>query len=77
VLVAEEATATLVEPDVLEVHGLAAEQVGDLAFRNRVPIHELTPQQASLEEAFMSLTRAELEFATLGDVEQPAAGVAA
>ena len=44
------------EADVLEVHGLTPEEVGDLAFRNRVPIYELTPQQASLEEAFMNLT---------------------
>jgi ABC-2 type transport system ATP-binding protein len=62
VLVAEEATVTLVEPDVLEVHGLATEQVGDLAFRHRVPIHELAAQQASLEEAFMNLTRDDVEF---------------
>jgi hypothetical protein len=26
-------------------------------------LHELTPRQASLEEAFMNLTRDELEFA--------------
>jgi ABC-2 type transport system ATP-binding protein len=50
------------EPDVLEVHGLSAEQVGDLAFRNRVPVYELTPQQASLEEAFMNLTSDAVEF---------------
>jgi ABC-2 type transport system ATP-binding protein len=49
-------------PDVLEVHGLSAEQVGDLAFKNRVPVYELTPQQASLEEAFMNLTSDAVEF---------------
>jgi ABC-2 type transport system ATP-binding protein len=47
----------------LEVHGLTAEQVGDAAARAAIPLHELTPQQASLEEAFMNLTRDELEFA--------------
>ena len=33
--------------------------------RNGIAIHELTPQQASLEEAFMSLTSSEVEFASL------------
>jgi ABC-2 type transport system ATP-binding protein len=55
--------ATLGAPkDVLEVHGLSAQEVGDLAFRNGIPIYELTPQQASLEEAFMNLTADAVEF---------------
>src|SRR5262249_13754615 len=53
---------TTAEADVLEVHGLSPEEGGDLAFRNRVPIYELTPQQASLEEAFMNLTSDAVEF---------------
>ncbi len=51
------------ERGALEVHGLTAEQIGDAAAQAGVPLHELTPQQASLEEAFMHLTRDELEFA--------------
>jgi len=47
----------------LEVHGLMAEQVGDTAAVAGIALHELTPQQASLEEAFMNLTRDDLEFA--------------
>jgi ABC-2 type transport system ATP-binding protein len=47
----------------LEVHGLTAEQVGDTAVAAGIALHELTPQQASLEEAFMNLTRDDLEFA--------------
>jgi ABC-2 type transport system ATP-binding protein len=47
----------------LEIHGLTAEQVGDAAAGAGIALHELTPQQASLEEAFMNLTRDELEFA--------------
>ena len=63
---------TLVGPNVsfgeagrgaLEVHGLTAEQVGDTAAAAGIALHELTPQQASLEEAFMNLTRDDLEFA--------------
>ncbi len=62
------------EPDVLEVRGLSAEQIGDIAFRNRVPIYELSPQQASLEEAFMNLTGEAVEFRSQS---AGAAGVAA
>jgi ABC-2 type transport system ATP-binding protein len=47
----------------LEVQGLTAEQVGDTAATAGIALHELTPQQASLEEAFMNLTRDDLEFA--------------
>jgi ABC-2 type transport system ATP-binding protein len=52
------------ERDAVEVHGLTAEQVGDAAAQAGIALHELTPQQASLEEAFMNLTRDELEFAS-------------
>ena len=46
----------------LVVHGLTAGRVGDLAFDNAVRLHELAPAQASLEEAFMGLTAASIEF---------------
>jgi ABC-2 type transport system ATP-binding protein len=52
------------ERGALEVHGLTAEQVGESAAAAGIVLHELTPQQASLEEAFMNLTRDELEFAS-------------
>jgi ABC-2 type transport system ATP-binding protein len=51
------------ERGALEVHGLTAEQVGDAAAGAGIALHELTPQQASLEEAFMNLTRDDVEFA--------------
>jgi ABC-2 type transport system ATP-binding protein len=57
----------------LEVHGLTAEQIGDAAAGGRIAIHELTPQQASLEQAFMDLTRDELEFAHTEQSEEVAA----
>lgn len=61
-LLGDERAALGSAPDVLEVHGLSAQQVGDLAFRNGIPIYELMPQQASLEEAFMNLTADAVEF---------------
>ena len=48
--------------DVLEVSGLSAEQVGQAAFANQILLYELTPEQASLEEAFMRMTREAVEF---------------
>jgi ABC-2 type transport system ATP-binding protein len=51
-----------IEPELLEVRGLTARQVGELAAARQIVLHELTPQQASLEEAFMTLTRDDVEF---------------
>ena len=50
-------------PDLLEVSGLDSEQIGTVAARAGIVLIELTPQQASLEEAFMEITRDALEFA--------------
>ncbi|MGH2932942.1 MAG: ABC transporter ATP-binding protein [Gaiellaceae bacterium] len=49
-------------PNVLDVTGLTTEAVGDLAAANGIVIHELTLVQASLEQAFMELTRDDVEF---------------
>jgi ABC-2 type transport system ATP-binding protein len=61
-------TFVAAERGALEVHGLTAEQIGDTAAEAGVALHELTPQQASLEEAFMNLTRDDLEFAAETEV---------
>jgi ABC-2 type transport system ATP-binding protein len=53
---------TAVEPGVLEVDGVDAAAIGELALAKHIAIHELTPQQASLEEAFMELTRDDVEY---------------
>ena len=63
-------TVTDASAELLEIAGLSAEEIGDIAAVNRITLHELTPQQASLEEAFMTLT-------TNDDVEFKAAEVAA
>ena len=46
----------------LTVSGLDAAGIGELAAANGIVLHELTPQKASLEEAFMELTRDSVEF---------------
>jgi ABC-2 type transport system ATP-binding protein len=61
-LVADGATVTSTERDVLEVHGLASERIGEIASTQRVILHELTPQKASLEDAYMALTGDSVEF---------------
>jgi ABC-2 type transport system ATP-binding protein len=48
--------------DALEISGVSTEQIGELAAANSIVLHELTPLQASLEQAFMELTSGELEF---------------
>ncbi len=46
----------------LRVEGLTAPEVGDLAAPRGLRIHELAPVTASLEDAFMELTQAEVEY---------------
>jgi ABC-2 type transport system ATP-binding protein len=55
---------SVTEPEaaVLEVSGLDPEQIGETAAANGIVLHELTPVEASLEEAFMEMTRDEVEF---------------
>jgi len=45
-----------------EVHGLSAREIGEAALRAGVALHELTPQQATLEDAFMALTDGAVDF---------------
>jgi ABC-2 type transport system ATP-binding protein len=52
------------EADVLIVTGVTAEQIGDAARAADVAIHELVPQQVSLEDAFMRITRDAVEYRT-------------
>ncbi|AIV34167.1 ABC transporter ATP-binding protein [Streptomyces sp. R1] len=47
---------------VLEVDGDKSEAVGELAARRQIVLHELSPQRASLEEAFMQLTAESVEY---------------
>lgn len=51
-----------------EVLGLEAPVIGEIAAANRVVLHQLTPRRASLEEAFMELTRDSVEYQAAGRV---------
>jgi ABC-2 type transport system ATP-binding protein len=48
--------------DLVEVHGVEAEQIGAIALGLGVVLYELAPRQASLEDAFMELTGESIEF---------------
>jgi ABC-2 type transport system ATP-binding protein len=48
----------------LSIVGPTQEQVGDLAFAERVLLHELTTRTATLEEAFLEATAGSQEFET-------------
>ena len=68
---ADQLSALLAQPGVtvtrtderwLEVIGLSSDQIGDIAAQHAIAVHELTPQEASLEDAFMELTQHAVEY---------------
>jgi len=61
-LVGDDVSVTSVEPGLIEVVGLNSEAVGKVACAESIALVELTPVQASLEEAFMELTQDSVEF---------------
>ena len=61
-LMAIGATVAAGDGGSLSVEGLTAAHIGDLAARDGLRIHELTPIAASLEDAFMELTQDDVEY---------------
>ena len=56
------ATVTRGPDGELRVSDMTSAQIGDLAAAHGLPLHELTPLSASLEDAYLSLTRDEVEY---------------
>jgi ABC-2 type transport system ATP-binding protein len=56
------ATTVVEEDGSLSVRGVDEVAIGELAARIPVVLHELAPQSASLEEAFMELTEDSVEY---------------
>ena len=52
------------DADTMRVTGLESAAIGELAALDHIVLHELTPRAASLEEAFMELTRDSVDFRT-------------
>jgi len=48
--------------DGWDVSGLTAEEIGDLAARERIVLHELTPRLSSLEDVYTAMTESSIEF---------------
>jgi ABC-2 type transport system ATP-binding protein len=63
----------------LSVTGLEAPRIGEIAAANGIVLHELSPQRASLEEAYMELTADSSEYGAgrSGDGAGPASAGAA
>jgi ABC-2 type transport system ATP-binding protein len=61
-LAGPQVSITSTEPDELSVTGLAAARIGEIARDHGLVLHELTPQQASLEEAYMTMTQDSVEY---------------
>jgi ABC-2 type transport system ATP-binding protein len=68
-LLGPDVSVTGEQSDVLQVRGLTAEQIGTIAWKANLPLFELTVEQASLEEAFMELTRDSVEYHSHNAVE--------
>ncbi|WP_300265141.1 ATP-binding cassette domain-containing protein [Microbacterium sp.] len=51
-------------PGSLEIVGVPAAQIGDTAASLGIPVHELTPTNGSLEDAYLALTGDSVEYRT-------------
>ena len=54
--------STTLDDGALQVFGLTTERIGEIAAAQQLVLHELTPGQVSLEEAFMSITKDSVDF---------------
>jgi len=74
-LLAANGAAVTAGPDGgLSITGLDSGRIGDLAAAHGIALHELTPRHASLEEAYMELTRdhADYQAGALGTARKAA-----
>jgi ABC-2 type transport system ATP-binding protein len=62
------ATVAATDRDVVTVGGLPAERIIAVLNQNELPFSELARHRASLEEAYMELTRDAVEFGAAGEV---------
>jgi len=75
-LLGPDITVTTEQLDVLGVDGLTAEHIGTIAWQAHIPIYELTVRQASLEEAFMTMTNDSVEYRSTDITDTPTDTVA-
>ncbi len=65
-LAGADVAVTTAERDLLQVSGVEASVIGDLAAANGIALHELTPHSGSLEDAYLALTEGSVEYHTKG-----------
>ncbi len=70
-LVGEQVQIVSPEQGVLEVRGISSERIGEIVAANGLVLHELTPLQASLEDAFMHITQDAVEYHAVSESERP------
>ncbi|WP_225993388.1 ABC transporter ATP-binding protein [Actinomadura rudentiformis] len=61
-LAAAGATVDTTPSGALSVQGLAVDEIGDLAAARGIPLYEVTPHSATLEEAYMELTSDSVDY---------------
>jgi len=69
----DDVVVTSPAPGTLEVRGIDAARIGDVACASGIALHELSPRSASLEEAYMSLTQDAVEYRSDTPATAPAA----
>ncbi|WP_309127013.1 ABC transporter ATP-binding protein [Microbacterium sp.] len=63
-LAARDVEIVTTSPETLDIAGLPASRIGDLAAERGIPLHELTPTSGSLEDAYLALTGESVEYRT-------------
>ncbi len=66
-----EAIVRMPDAGVLEAEGIAIERIGDLAAQAGVTLHELSSREASLEEAYLTLTGDAVDYRSHDADQQP------
>jgi ABC-2 type transport system ATP-binding protein len=61
------------EPGVLSVRGRSSDEIARAALGHRILLTELTPVHASLEDAYLALTRNDVEYSATADSRRAAA----
>ncbi len=52
-------------PDSVQIIGVEASRIGDIAADRGIPLHELTPTTGSLEDAYLALTGEAVEYRSM------------
>jgi len=60
------ATVTFKDATTIEVIGATSVEVGEMAAKQQAVLHELSPQQGSLEDAFLEATAGAQEYRSIG-----------